>query len=307
MSANILVVDDGRAIRALICQVVENLGYKAIPAESGEEALGLFVENDIDLVVLDVEMPGIDGFETCRVLRTLDPSTWFPVIYLSGTNSDEYVVKGLDAGGDAYITKPVNPRVLESIIKAMGRIADMKKALREANKELEKLAHYDGLTQILNRRGFDEALERYWKQSQRDDSDISLILIDVDHFKLYNDHYGHMQGDDCLKEVAKALEGALLRPIDLAARYGGEEFAVVLPKTNTEGAENVAQRLLDAVADLKIPHEKSSTTSLVSVSMGIATTQGARDITTLINNADEALYKSKQNGRNQFNTWNQKD
>lgn len=307
MSANILVVDDGRAIRALICQVVENLGYTAIPAESGEEALGLFVENDIDLVVLDVEMPGIDGFETCRVLRTLDPSTWFPVIYLSGTNSDEYVVKGLDAGGDAYITKPVNPRVLESIIKAMGRIADMKKALREANKELEKLAHYDGLTQILNRRGFDEALERYWKQSQRDDSDIALILIDVDHFKLYNDHYGHMQGDDCLKEVAKALEGALLRPIDLAARYGGEEFAVVLPKTNTEGAENVAQRLLDAVADLKIPHEKSSTTSLVSVSMGIATNQGARDITTLINNADEALYKSKQNGRNQFNTWNQKD
>lgn len=303
MSTNILVVDDGKAIRALICEIIKNLGYNPIPASSGEEALGLFVEHDIDLVVLDVEMPGIDGFETCRVLRTLDPSSWFPVIYLSGTSSDEYVVKGLDAGVDAYISKPVNPRVLESIIKAMGRIADMKKALRDANKELEKLANYDGLTQIFNRRGFDETLTRYWKQAEREKSELALILIDVDHFKLYNDHYGHLKGDDCLKEVASALESSLMRPIDLAARYGGEEFAILLPKTDKEGAQYVASRLLESVAKLQIPHEKSLSASTVSVSMGISCNRDSENIEALITHADEALYQSKEGGRNQFTVW----
>ena len=255
MSANVLVVDDTKSMRALVCSVIQSLGHKPIPAENGEEALGLFVEHDIDVVVLDVEMPGIDGFETCRLLRSLKSDYWFPVIYLSGTSSDEYIVKGLDAGGDAYVSKPVNPRVLESILKAMGRIADMKQNLRDANRELEKLAHYDGLTKILNRRGFDETLDRYWKQSKREGSPLSLILMDVDHFKLYNDHYGHLQGDDCLKSIAKSIESQLLRPIDIAARYGGEEFAILLPGTDLEGASRVATRQLEGIESLKLPHE----------------------------------------------------
>ena len=306
MSTNILVVDDGKAIRALICEIIQSIGYNPIPASSGEEALGLFVEKDIDVVVLDVEMPGIDGFETCRVLRSLRPTEWFPVIYLSGTSSDDYVIKGLDAGGDTYVSKPVNPRVLESIIKAMGRIADMKQALRDANKELEKLAHYDGLTQILNRRGFDDALERYWKQAKREDSSLSLILIDVDHFKLYNDHYGHLKGDDCLIEVAQKLEKQLLRPIDLVARYGGEEFAVLLPGTDEEGASHVAMRLVEGINQLQIPHEKSLVSDVISVSMGIATSKNTANTTTVINHADEALYLSKENGRNQYTIWKNK-
>ena len=304
MSANILVVDDTKSMRALICSVIQGLGHVPIPAENGEEALGLFVEHEIDLVVLDVEMPGINGFETCKMLRSLKED-WIPVIYLSGTSSDEYIVKGLDAGGDVYVSKPVNPRVLESVIRAMGRIGDMKKQLRNANRELEQMALYDGLTHILNRRGFNETLERYWKQAQREKSELSLILMDVDHFKLYNDHYGHLQGDDCLRSVAKSLSDQLLRPIDIAARYGGEEFAVLLPNTDAAGALRVASRQLEGIQGLKIEHAQSSAADVVTVSMGISSSNDASDIAELINHADEALYRSKESGRNKFTTWGQ--
>ena len=205
MTTNILIVDDSLSMRALIAGIIENIGYNPIQAKSGAEAIELFAQHPVDLVVMDVEMPGMNGFETCQALRKMNSDDWFPVIYLSGTSSDEYIIKGLDAGGDAYVAKPVNARVLESIIKAMGRIADMKHALQEANRDLEKMAHYDGLTQILNRRGFDDALSRYWKQAEREKSELSLVLIDVDHFKQINDTHGHQVGDIVLSALGKFL------------------------------------------------------------------------------------------------------
>jgi len=295
-----LVVEDSAAMRALICEIIENIGFRTIPAESGEEALELFQTNPIDLVVLDVGLPGIDGFQTCREMRKLRKDDWFPVVYLSASDSDQYIVKGLEAGGDAYVNKPVNANVLESIVKAMGRISDMKNKLAEANAQLEQLASIDGLTQIANRRSFDDALQRYWRQSKRNQTDLALLLIDVDHFKPFNDNYGHLKGDDCLQQVAQRLKAKLLRPFDLCARYGGEEFAVLLPEVNHEGTLFVAKRLLTAIQDLAIPHEYSTTSEHLTVSIGIAFAQSIESQEQLIRNADSALYQAKESGRNQL-------
>jgi diguanylate cyclase (GGDEF)-like protein len=239
-------------------------------------------------------MEGIDGFETCRRLRKLANDDWFPVIYLSGTNSVENVVEGLDAGGDAYVTKPVNPRVLEAILKAMGRIADMKTKLNNANKKLERLAAYDSLTQVPNRRSFDEAAQRFTLQARREKTDLALLLIDIDDFEAYNDFYGHTQGDQCLVQVAATLNESLLRPIDFAARYAGEVFAVLLPITSKEGAENVADRIQQALADINILHKRSRKGNVLTVSIGIAMSQqGSTSPSKLVSNAEEALRLSK--------------
>lgn len=298
MPANILVIEDSIPTRRVLVGVIERIGYEALQAETGEEGLALLTSNPVDLVVLDVQLPGMDGFETCRRLRDIRCNDWLPVIYLSATHSDDYIVEGLEAGGDAYITKPVNPKVLEAILKAMGRIALMKQQLAKANRELMKMANYDGLTQILNRRGFDEVFDRYWRQSRRDQSHLALILIDIDFFKAYNDTYGHVKGDECLKCVAEAIESSLMRPIDVTARYGGEEFAVVLPGTGVEGALTVADRLLDNIRRLKLSHANSPVNRYVSVSIGVALSSGMTTIEQLIEKADKALYESKNNGRN---------
>ncbi|TQV73174.1 diguanylate cyclase [Aliikangiella marina] len=294
-----LVVEDSPAMRALTCDIIENIGFKTIAAESGEEALDLFQKHPIDLVVLDVGLPGIDGFETCRKMRQVRED-WFPVVYLSASSSDEYVIEGLEAGGDAYVNKPVNTNVLQSIVRAMGRISDMKNKLAAANAQLEQLASIDGLTQIPNRRSFDDALERYWRQAQRNKTDLGLLLIDVDHFKPYNDNYGHLQGDDTLQQVAKRLKSKLLRPFDMCARYGGEEFAVLLPEVNREGTLFVAKRLLKAIQTLAIPHEYSTTSDHITASIGIAFAQSTDSTDQLIKNADKALYQAKEAGRNQL-------
>ncbi len=301
MSATILVVDDSASMRSMITSLVESLGYKAIPADSGEQACELFAENEIDIAVLDVTMEGIDGFETCRRLRNIARDGWFPVIYLSATNSTEYIVEGLDAGGDAYVAKPVNPRVLEAILKAMGRIADMKMALNRANEQLQHYATYDGLTKIPNRRAFDDTLRRHELQARRENTDLALLLIDLDYFKAYNDHYGHVAGDSCLVQFAEMLANSLLRPIDFVARYGGEEFVVILPKTSVEGAEEVAERIQRNLELLAIAHEKSQISSRVTASIGIAISPSGEVMADLLlERADQALYQAKNDGRNRF-------
>lgn len=301
MATNILVIEDSLPTRKVLVGVVEKIGYRALQADSGEAGLELFATNSVDIVVLDVQLPGMDGFETCRKIREASGDDWLPVIYLSATHSDEYIVEGLEAGGDAYVTKPVNHSVLEAILKAMGRIAHMKNQLARANKELMKLANHDGLTKILNRRGFDEVMDRYWRQAQRDQSEIGLLLIDIDHFKAYNDTYGHVRGDETLTAVAHAIEKALMRPIDIAARYGGEEFAVLLPSTGMEGAMTVGDRILDVIRDEAIPHLTSPVKGFLTVSIGVALSSGLASAGDLIKRADAALYQAKERGRNRVN------
>ena len=174
--------------------------------------------------------------------------------------------------------------------------------LEELNRKLSEAANIDGLTQIANRRAFDTQLLKEWSRLKRSQNCLSLVLIDIDYFKKYNDHYGHSAGDDCLKQVASALKSAVLRPVDLAARYGGEEFVLLLPETPLEGALAVAQRAAEAVAELRLAHHKSDVSDYVTISQGAACIAPVEDLTPidLINLADKALYMSKEQGRNRY-------
>ncbi|GAB1543566.1 hypothetical protein NUACC21_62410 [Scytonema sp. NUACC21] len=183
----------------------------------------------------------------------------------------------------------------------------MEEALKQANRELQRLANLDGLTQIANRRCFDEFLDRQWKRLKREKASLSLILCDIDFFKLYNDHYGHQAGDDCLKQVAQVIDCSIRRPAGLAARYGGEEFAVILPNTTNEGAVHVATQIQLALANLKILHARSQVSDRVTLSMGLASLIPAPEFSpeNLITLADRALYTSKAAGRNRYCLYNQ--
>lgn len=295
----VLVVDDSRCMRAIIRAFIEDEGHEVIEASCGEEALNAVAAKSVDLILMDVEMPSINGFEVTRQIRQKMAGNWVPVIFLSSANKDEDFVKGIESGGDAYLFKPVNGPVLQAMIRAMARIAQTQEALTEANRQLERMAHMDILTQVTNRRGFDDAVKRELKRAERDRQPLSLLLMDIDHFKQFNDNYGHIKGDECLREVGQCLKGALLRPADLVARYGGEEFVVILPDTNLNCAKFVAERLRDWIERLAVEHKFSSAAEVVTVSVGISIAdEGQQDVPALLEIADKGLYYAKENGRN---------
>jgi diguanylate cyclase (GGDEF)-like protein len=303
----ILIADDSRTIRAALAQLVEKMGHAVIPAGDGGEAVALFESERPDLVLIDVMMPVCDGYDAARRMRVVRPDVWTPIIFLSSMEADQDLDRAIEAGGDDYLVKPVSAVVLNAKIRAMQRIdamsrklLDMSSQLAAVNRELELISKQDALTRIANRRHFDSSLAQELKRAARQQSDLSLILIDIDYFKRYNDRYGHQAGDDCLRQVAGALAAACRRPGDLVARYGGEEFAIVLPDTPQAGAVAVADALCLAIAQLAIPHAESDASKTVSISLGLASlvpdAQTAPE--QLIECADQALYRAKQKGRN---------
>lgn len=295
----ILVVDDSRTQRFVINQYLTPLGCEVILCESGEDALFKVSEQVPDLIVLDVEMPGLSGFDTCKALRGLLQEHWVPIIYLTARTEPKDIVEGLSVGGDTYISKPVHEEVLTAIVKAMLRVSIIQAELMHANKKLDEVAHYDVLTQVMNRRGYEDMFVRLWKDHQRKKSPLTIMIMDIDHFKKYNDGYGHIQGDQCLRQVAQTLKSALKRPIDILARYGGEEFVVLLPGTDEEGAKNVAQRFLDAMRQANLPHEYSDTQPFVTVSIGLTQVRfDNEDRKQVLERADQKLYQAKEAGRN---------
>lgn len=302
----ILVVDDSKAIRQIVAECIKTLGHSVEYAENGEQCLAFLQHNEVDLILMDVEMPGINGLDATKAIRDFKNFDWFPIIFLTSHTDDESFTSGILAGGDAYIAKPLNPLRLQLTIIAMERIYIMRKKLQQtqlelesANKQLEHLSYHDQLTGLANRRHYDSSLESQFGLAKRNKSPLSLIICDIDYFKLYNDTYGHQQGDQCLTQVAEILKNNASRPTDLTCRYGGEEFTIILPDTNLVGARVVAEKLRQSVFDNGIPHSSSKVANYVSLSLGVTTYSGqyksAMEITKF---ADSALYKAKEAGRN---------
>jgi len=309
----VLVVEDSKPISLIICAVIRGMKHDPIPVESGEEAIEIFQKQSFDLILMDVEMPGIDGFETTRRLRVIMGDVWIPIIFLSANDDEGHIAEGINAGGDDYLTKPVKPIIVQSKIRAMARIAGMRNELSKANEqlyqanvELERLSYMDGLTGVVNRRGFEKTFLTEWRRSQRENQPLAVVMIDIDEFKKYNDGYGHLQGDDCLKKVAETLNNTVRRPGDVVARYGGEEFVILLPNTDVEGAMYVVSHLVENVSALKIPHLFATYNHKVTISAGISSTELMSKPYTdedLLASADKALYVAKEGGRNRFEVY----
>ena len=289
--SRILVVDDEPLNIEVMSGALEELG-DIMFATGGEEATELALREKPDIVVLDIMMPGIDGYETCRRLKENPETANIPVIFATAMTDETDETRGFEAGAVDYVTKPIVQPVVAARVNNHLQ-------LKRYRDYLETIAFIDGLTGIPNRRSFDQHIRSEWQRGIRAGSEISLLLIDIDHFKQYNDTYGHQAGDTCLTIVAKALSSSVHRPGDQIARYGGEEFVCVLPSTNLEGAEIIGETLRDAVNFLKIPHKSSSVCDHVTISVGGAFVQldQDREIGDLISGADANLYKSKQNGR----------
>lgn len=304
---NILIVDDSKSIRLLLTQCIESLGHDVTTVANGEQCMEVLQSNKIDLVFMDIEMPGMDGFATTRSIRKEIQVDWFPIIFLSSKLDDQSFEKGINAGGDAYLTKPFNEIRLKAQLVAMERIYQMRQQLQSAQRQLLKnnvlltqLSLFDELTTLANRRNFDNSLEKEFKRALREKNSLVLIICDIDCFKLYNDNYGHIQGDQCLKQVAKAMKSVPNRAGDLICRYGGEEFCTILPNTDLQGGKTIAERLRQAVLSAQIPHAKSKVDRYVTLSLGVAVYNGQYKTTDeLIQAADNALYQAKDNGRNQ--------
>ncbi|HEY6872675.1 MAG TPA: diguanylate cyclase [Geobacteraceae bacterium] len=327
---SILIVDDSQVVLSFFETLLHETGYTDIlRAQSASEAfallglnlagLGLADDRDpaIDLILMDVLMPGMDGIEACRRLKCHERSRDIPIIIVTAVEELDNLQEAFDAGAMDYIAKPPNKIELIARVRSALRFKqemDHRKAherellvlthqLAEANRQLERLATQDTLTGIANRRFFNEFLYNEWRQALRNTQPFSIIMIDIDCFKAFNDTYGHQTGDNCLSMVASALQHVVKRPKDLLARYGGEEFVVVLPDTGSEGALLLAENMRATVERLGIRNEASTAGDTVTVSIGVATGLPGRDSTpeALIAAADKALYHAKGEGRNRTN------
>lgn len=279
-------------------------------------AIKMASDIEATIILQDLVMPDIDGMTLVRFYRANLDTRNIPVIVLSSKDDPQIKSDAFANGANDYLVKLPDKIELLARIRAHSRsyltqlerdaafhaLREMQKQLEESNKELQRLSSLDGLTGLSNRRHFDDELAKEWKRAQRAELPLSLILIDIDHFKLYNDTYGHLPGDECLQTVARALHTTIVRPGDLVARYGGEEFVVILPETNAEGAVVVAENLRKNISKLAIPHSASSTDECVSISLGIAQADFASMQTAeeLIALADKGLYDAKESGRNRF-------
>lgn len=296
----ILVVEDSATLRYAMDSYIRDAGHETIIAENGEKAVQIVDQLHVDMVIMDVEMPGLNGFETTRLIREGLGEHWIPIIFVTGLADEDSLEEGIGVGGDDYLIKPVSKTILHAKIKAMERIAKMRTELHKLNDKLTTLSQRDSLTHLYNRRTFEEKSNEAWKHAARTKKPLSILLFDVDFFKRYNDTYGHLAGDDCLKQVALTIEECFQRPGDVVARYGGEEFIVLLPNTDIDGATHLAELLRCAIENLQIEHRQSPDYQCVTMSIGGCTlkyTTGA-SLEQLIDLADKALYESKENGRN---------
>jgi len=293
----LLIVDDQPLNIRLLHQIFQ-ADHEVFVATSGDDAL-IFCQTQLpDLILLDVVMPGLDGYAVCRRLKLDARTSEIPVVFVTSQSNSTEEEDGLAAGAADFIAKSASANVMRARVNTLI-------TLKRQTDLLRSLAQLDGLTGLANRRHFDATLDMEWRRGTRSGSPLSLILIDIDFFKDFNDCYGHQAGDVCLQRVARCLQSGFSRSFDLVARYGGEEFVCVLPETSLDGAEVKARALESAVRALGIPHEKSAVLgALVTISLGVAAavpTLGSQ-CADLILCADRALYLAKHAGRAQVKT-----
>jgi diguanylate cyclase (GGDEF)-like protein len=288
---SVLIVDDQASSRLVLKTLLEEI-VECYSVSSGKEAIEYCKHNKPDLILMDVSMPEMDGHQTTRLLRQKQSCENIPIIFVTSSSTEEEESRCWDSGCVDFVVKPVNACTLRNRVKS-----HLQHKLR--SDFLEKLIYIDKLTGAYNRHYLDDYLPRLVKDSERNATPLTLVIFDVDHFKLFNDMYGHLEGDSCLWKVSKTITDALLRPMDKLVRIGGEEFLVMLPNTDLEGAKAVAERLLETVYNLNVPHT-SSEYERVTLSAGLAikTANDGKTIDYVMLEADKNLYAAKTSGRN---------
>jgi diguanylate cyclase (GGDEF)-like protein len=308
-TARILIVDDDPTAIEVLEHALEGMGDLCF-ATGGTDALALMATHPADLILLDANMPDMDGYATCQILKQEYPG--LPVIFVTAFSEEGCELRALKAGAVDFIHKPIKPPVVRARVGVHLQLAAL-------NAELHVLSDRDALTGIANRRSFDERLTLEWRRAARQRQPLGLLMIDIDHFKRYNDYYGHLQGDDCLRRVAQALAMTATRAGDLVSRYGGEEFAVLLPGSSLESAAALGAKVCAAIRALGIPHADSDAAPQVTVSIGAASgvpsrrpsgpgsqttepsaadgSSGLPSVEALLARADRALYAAKAAGR----------
>ncbi len=292
----VLIVDDVPDNVRILSRIVVNEGHQVSAATSGQSALRLIESCEPDLILLDVVMPEMDGYQVCTTLKAHPQFRNIPVIFITGLNDVDEEVHGLELGAVDYIIKPFKEVIVRMRVRTHLE-------LKRQHDILNQLSHFDGLTGIPNRRAFDERLVQEWKRACRTNDSLAAVMIDIDYFKQYNDAYGHLVGDDCLQRVAKALAKQMQRGSDFIARYGGEEFVCLLSGIDHSGLTTFAEQLRLSVAVLQIPHCTSSAALYVTVSIGAVLCQPSINTSAidLIAHTDSQLFMAKDGGRNRVN------
>lgn len=319
---NVLLIDDQPMVAEGIRRMLDgetdiNFHYCDTPSN----AIPMAQEVEATIILQDLVMPDIDGMTLVRFFRANHLTKDIPIIVLSSKEDPVVKSDAFSNGANDYLVKLPDKIELIARIRAHSKhylmqlerdaaffaLREMQKQLEQSNKELQRLSALDGLTGIANRRQFDETLVSEWQRALREGSEVSLILLDIDYFKPFNDTYGHQRGDECLQKVARALQDTIRRPADLVARYGGEEFVAILPTTTFEGAQALSANLQKAVHALKIPHEASDVSDTVTISIGMATVVPDEQLSPeqFIEMADKALYAAKERGRNRAVSWSE--
>ena len=312
----ILLVDDFYDARILLERILKKGGFSdVVMAASAKEAftlLGLGTakpRENFDLILMDLVMPEIDGIEALTQIKENETLRDIPVLMVTAQDEVESLKTALDSGALDYITKPVNRIELLARVRSglklkqeIDQRKDNEKKLLAMNETLQRLSFVDGLTGIPNRRYFDQLLDQEFRRASRDKRWLSMIMIDIDYFKNYNDTYGHQQGDTCLKRLAQVFRHALMRPADFVARYGGEEFSAVLPDTDIKGAMVLAENIQTKLIEAKIPHGNSKVSDIITVSLGVGSWIPSKTAkpSDLILDVDKALYRAKWDGRNRI-------
>ncbi|WP_404783739.1 diguanylate cyclase domain-containing protein [Altericista sp. CCNU0014] len=295
-----LIAEDDDLMRRTLRYTLEEYGYQVVETNNGQECLEQYEQLNPDIILLDCTMPIMNGYTCCEQLRMLDKAAHTPIVMITGLDGDSSIQRAFASGATDYVLKPVQWKIFAQRITKLIEQTKLMRQLAEQNAEYRQEMMVDDLTKVLNRRAFDRYLQQEWQRSMREQKPFSVILADVDFFKIYNDTFGHVAADRHLQQVAQIMRHAVYRATDLVCRYGGEEFGILLPNTSVDGAVQVAVRIQTALKDFYLDRSSSASTRPITLSYGISGLIPAQNMqpVKLVEAADKALYQAKENGRN---------